>query len=387
MHEVIVAKPPRRLKRTLAPEPEVKDFSIMGKMKRLVLSGLILVLWGDFVPCGAATVTVPLDPQPTFALSACWGPGGKLLMPAIRDGVVFVIDPAKGSVDRLARPGLGAREFNRPSRIACYDEGVVLGDNSFHLIWLDASLEPTDGIFLPGNPGTREPNVPLREDLGYIHNFDVIWHDGAVYISGTFRLKGELYKGVGKLLRRPLGVELLQDHYHDNPRWEDFNDYLQFSLRILASTGERLYYLYFDDKPILLDVTSGKPVELPEPLRVHLPSVRALSNAPLAQRTALLFSRVRQFHLPVGIWGWRGSLYLLSWRPRGDGLTWELWRRREDGSWGSPWEVPVEAPDLIVAPGPEAWAFVIKGPRTELGKQEVSAVRTIPAKTVEEASR
>ncbi len=350
--------------------------------------GLLLVLCSLWMPSGGSAATVEFDPAPTFAFSACWSRGGEVVMPALKEGVVFIVDPAEGTVDRLAHPGRGAEEFNRPARIACSDSGIVLGDGAFHLVWLDSSLEPTDGIFLPGNPGSPEPNVPLRDDLGYIGVYDLVWHEGALHVGGTFRLEEELYKGVGRLSRRPLGVDLLHDHYHDNPRWHDFSGYLNFSLRTLASVGERLYYLHFDGKPILLDVTSGEPVELPEPLRAALPSVRALSHAPMSERTALLFSRVREFRLPVGIWGWRGSLYLLSWKPRDEReeITWELWRRHGD-AWRGPWKVPIEAPDLVVAPGPETWAFVIKGVRAELGKQEVSAVETIPAETIVEALR
>lgn len=346
---------------------------------------LSILLFGLLPASPAAADTMRLDPQPTFALSACWSPGGKVVVPEIVQGVLFVVDPAAGTLERVARPGRGEKEFNRPSRVACHDEGVVLNDNGQHLVWLDRRMQPTEGLFMPGHP-VSDPETPLRDGLDYIAIHDLIVHQGSVFVGGTFRLDGELYKGVGRILRSPLGLDLLHDHYHGNQRWTHFSAYLSYSLRTLASAGDSLYYLYFDGAPILRDVTAGEPVALPEPLRGELPSLLELDLHQGPERTSLLFSRVRQLRLPVGIWGWRGSLYLLSWRQGEGGLEWELWRRHGDG-WRGPWKVPLEAPDLVVAPGPEAWAFVIKGERTDPGKQEVSAIQTIPAARIEEALR
>lgn len=348
-------------------------------------SALAIVSFGLCLPPGSVAGTMRLDPQPGFALSACWLSGGKVVIPEIQQGVLYLVDPVEETLERIARPGRGAKEFNRPAAVACSDDGLVLDDNGWHLVWLDRRLEATDGVFLPGHP-VSDPATPVREGLEYLAVHDLIVHEGSVHVSGTFRLEGELYKGVGRISRRPLGVDLLHDHFHGNPRWTHFSAYQSFSLRTLASAGGTLYYLYFDRTPILLDVTSGEPVELPEPLRGALPSLLALDTRPLPERTGLLFSRVRQFRLPVGIWGWRGGLYLLSWRPGEAGLTWELWRRHE-GGWRGPWALPISAPDLVVAPGLDAWAFVIKGARTEYDHQEVSAIETIPAARIEEALR
>lgn len=324
-----------------------------------------------------------LDPQPSFALSACWIPGGKVVIPEIQQGVLYVVDPIEETLERVARPGRGVREFNRPARVACSDDGIVIDDNGWHLVWLDRLLEPIDGVFLPGHP-VSDSATPVRDGVEYIAIHDLILHGGSVFVSGSFRLKGEVYRGVGRISRRPLGVDLLHEHFHGNPRWPHFSAYESFSLRNLASLGESVYYLYFDRTPVLLDVTTGEPLELPDPLRGTVPSLLALDASPGPERTGLLFSRVRQSRLPVGIWGWRGSLYLLSWRPGEAGLAWELWRRHE-GAWRGPWTLPIDAPDLIVAPGVDAWAFVIKGTRTERGKQEVSAIEIIPAARIEEA--
>lgn len=354
-------------------------------MKIWFAVSLGILMFGLGVPSRVAAGTLQLDPQPSFALSACWSRGGRLVIPEIQQGVLYVVDPAEGTVERVARPGRGTKEFNRPSRVACGDDGVVLNDNGWHLVWLDHRLEPTDGVYLPGHP-VSDPQTPVRQGVEYVAIHDLVIHQGSVVVGGSFRLNGELYKGVGRISRRPLDVELLHDYHHDNPRWTHFSGYHSFSLRTLASVEDSLYYLNYIETPILLDLTTGKPVELPEALRGELPSLLPLDTGATAESTRLLFSRVRQFRLPVGIWGWRGSLYLLSWRPGDDGLAWELWRRHE-GDWRGPWTVPVEAPDLVVAPGADAWAFVIKGVRTEPGKQEVSAVETIPAALIDEALR
>lgn len=343
---------------------------------------IVLIL---FMPPGSAADVVRLEPQPGFALSACWMPGGKVVIPEIVQGVLFVVDPVAGTVERVARPGRGTKEFNRPSRVACHDDGIVLNDNGQHLVWLDRAIRPTDGVFMPGHP-VSDPETPLRKGVDYIAVHDLIVHQGSVFVGGTFGLEGEFYKGVGRILRSPLGVDLLHDHHHGNERWAHFSAYLSFSLRTLASAGDSLYYLYFDGAPVLLDVTSGEPVALPEALRGELPSLLDLDHHQGPERTSLVFSRVRQLRLPVGIWGWRGSLYLISWRPGEEGLVWELWRRHGEG-WRGPWTLPVEAPDLVVAPGTDAWAFVIKGARTDPAKQEVSAIQTIPAARIEEALR
>lgn len=350
----------------------------------LCVTGFLVGL-GMSLPSDATAETVKLDPQPSFALSACWVPGGNLVIPEIQQGLLYVVDPSAGTVEQVARPGQGVLEMNRPARVACHDGGVVVDDNGWHLVWLDRRLEPVEGLFLPGRP-VWDPETPIEKGVEYVAVYDLIVHEGSVWASGTFSLDGDIFKGVARLSRRPFGVELRHDHYHGNPRWAHSSAYQSFSLRTLASEGENLYYLFFDETPVLLDVTSGHEVELPEPLRGKLPSLLAIDNRQVPERTSLLFSRVRQIRLPVGIWGWRGSLYLLSWLPTEEGVAWELWRRHE-GSWRGPWAVPVEAPDLVVAPGTDAWAFVIKGPRTDPGSQEVSAVETIPDTTIEEALR
>jgi hypothetical protein len=93
-----------------------------------------------------------------------------------------------------------------------------------------------------------------------------------------------------------------------------------------------------------------------------------------------LMAAIEKESMPVGLYGWRNSLYILSRTPTGHGTRWFLTsidptRRNSSATV----ELPVRANHVTVIPGLQDWAFIEKGPVKGYGIQEISRALFIPS--------
>lgn len=98
---------------------------------------------------------------------------------------------------------------------------------------------------------------------------------------------------------------------------------------------------------------------------------------------------VEDSDMPTGIYGWEGSLYVVSRKPDRGGTKWSLSKimvePENDGDLGelvSTMTLPTRANHLTVVPGPDKWALVEKGPVKGFTTQRIDTLRFIPSSLV-----
>jgi len=93
------------------------------------------------------------------------------------------------------------------------------------------------------------------------------------------------------------------------------------------------------------------------------------------------YERVEEMSVPVALYGWQGTVYVLTRRPRqvGPGTRWTLYGLDPATAErvGDPWELPLDdAHHLTVVPGREHWFFVLMGPMSPV-RRHISKMRVI----------
>lgn len=148
----------------------------------------------------------------------------------------------------------------------------------------------------------------------------------------------------------------------------------------ITSLGETGYYLSMNDGLRLYRQEKGK---IPEDISSTLPpGLRApkLPDWDHPQQFVDMMKRIERASMPVGLWGWYDSLYLLYRAPQGEGTRWTLYNidptRKHPQSSA---DLPISANHVTVVPGPKSWAIIEKGPVRAYGAQSISRVLFIPA--------
>jgi hypothetical protein len=84
--------------------------------------------------------------------------------------------------------------------------------------------------------------------------------------------------------------------------------------------------------------------------------------------------------VPVGLFGWKDSLYLLNRTRQGKQTHWVLYRIDPSGKLSTTQtDLPINANHVTVIPGPKTWAFIEKGPVLGYGAQDASRMLLIPS--------
>jgi hypothetical protein len=74
-----------------------------------------------------------------------------------------------------------------------------------------------------------------------------------------------------------------------------------------------------------------------------------------------VMASVEKSKMPVGLYGWKGFLYMLTREPEGQGTRWTIFKidpRREEVVGST--LLPTRASQLVVIPGPKRWAIIEK---------------------------
>lgn len=90
--------------------------------------------------------------------------------------------------------------------------------------------------------------------------------------------------------------------------------------------------------------------------------------------------------MPTGLYGWEHSLYLLWRKPEGAKTLWFLTRIYPNKPERTVL-IRTSANHLTVIPGPNAWAFVEKGPVRSWGEQNIDSILLVPAERIRSAFR
>jgi hypothetical protein len=164
---------------------------------------------------------------------------------------------------------------------------------------------------------------------------------------------------------------------------------------LIASLGDTGYLLFLDSgspglylnrkgsaelEPMdALDrLYSGKNGKKGSPL---LPSFIRPEDFPAVMRA------VERSSMPVGLYGWDDSLYVLFRSPDNGGTKWGLKKvNPETDRVVASFDIPTRANHLTVVPGPREWAFIEKGPVRGHKDQDVNSVLFVPTSRIKTAS-
>ncbi len=121
-----------------------------------------------------------------------------------------------------------------------------------------------------------------------------------------------------------------------------------------------------------------------EPLKAFPPGIvfnPVITTVKTPQDFVSLMITVEESEMVVGLYSWKGSLYVLARAPRGNGTRWTLSsidpiRDRYTGTV----VIPTNANHLTVIPGPDQWAFLEKGRVEDYGRQNIPTAFFVPAK-------
>ena len=168
------------------------------------------------------------------------------------------------------------------------------------------------------------------------------------------------------------------------PRYSAERLWYRLGFHYSTSIGRDAYFLRFGDQlriaryspdadgPVFLDA-------LPDEIRTA-PDLPAFETV---DEFVGLMDAVEAATMPVGLYGWKGDLYVL-WRQAGQtGQNWALSRidPERDELVGTI-QVPSDAHHLVAVPGPAHWAFVEKGRVEGFGVQKVESLQLVPASRI-----
>ncbi len=151
-----------------------------------------------------------------------------------------------------------------------------------------------------------------------------------------------------------------------------------------ASIGGNAYVLLFRGQPGIYESSPGaktlrrldyapkilQPVQLPE-FSSRLEFAAATMRA------------VEETSMPVGIYGWQGSLYVLYRQFDHEATKWVLHQvDPKSGKLLGRSDIEVDATHLMLIPGEKHWALVQKGPALRLGEERTEAIRVIDVSAI-----
>jgi hypothetical protein len=303
-----------------------------------------------------------------------------------QDGAIHVCDLQGRCARTVKHLGMGELDFTQPGDLVPWKGGFVLDSASLHLLWLDAELRPTKGWLLPRRINHPDAKAVVG-DRGPLQEVTV-WQvaplsDQAVVVTGDYLDAKGWRHGVARLEGKdPLRLTVLSERRVDDPHYL----YELHQRPSLVNAGDAVYELRFGDAPSLERVLpTPEHVALPKPFGARLPPLTGMGGRDGYLR---LFGKLRTLPLPAAIRGWQNGLYLLTWTPRGGELDWDLWRWGAPG-WRGPLRIPApaQARDVLMAPGPNHWAFIFKPAPTTPEAQGVLGFRLMDSAEIERRLR
>lgn len=359
---------------SLHPIPRISVLSAL--LMAALLTGIAGVAEASSAP--VASGDLQLEPRPLWVSSAAWSLDGTslLVVDALESRVVAY--PVGGGGGRPVEIGSSDdRAVLRPSILHAIDGSYLLEEEDALIVRLDGDFRVTGSydLLVDGKGAGRSITgmyywVPLSGDeiLGFAEIELAAAGEKARAVSAFVRVP----------LSRPADFAVLDTVEHDDPA----RDYYRVGYPYLAAVAGRGYYLLMDRQPSLVAVGgetagSGTPFAAALPaevaLRPELPSGRAPGGV------KQLFDALGAAEIPVGLYGWGGTLYLLSRTAAEPARLTLTAYSPSDGSQGGSVVLPVSPPHPLVVPGSPEWAVVLKGSVEGLGKQRTERVVMVPA--------
>ena len=316
-----------------------------------------------------------LTPGPGWTVSGAWTSDGKdlLLVDTKSKRVLRYSGDGKPQGSIPATESARLENFS-PARIAVRDNSELLLEMvSGRFVALDRSYTPN-----------RRKNFlaeGVRDGVQVTSTFS--WN-----IAGTDVISLSDLKGPGSTEWRtafvripfdePAGFSILQPLPKDTTR-----DILRLGYNFVATVGTTAYILTFDDGARIYRNVKGStdlvPLSaFPEDFELTpiLPRVTRLDFP-------VVMAAMEKTAMAVGLYAWKGDLWVLTRRPEGNATRWELIRINPDRDQvlGTA-VIPTRANHLTVVPGSLGWAFVEKGPVRAFEDQDIKTYLYVPASRI-----
>lgn len=313
------------------------------------------------------------------------------------DGNLLIVDFVAQQLVEVGLPGLSVGAVSgtagedlkhlRPEAIRAFDGGLLVRQSSprqFVELNDQLGIQPGPAYQVTGRPradGRRVESVWLFEPRGR----DLVTCSD-VYLGAGDPSKYENW--ITALVRIPLDQPAAFETLYEF----GYNDRTalgcRLALPVVANLGDRSYLLALGDVPKIYEARSGAP---PRELTVF-PQEFAISPTlpadPGRDEVAFVYGLLEQATMPVGLFGWEGSLYLLSRSPAQRGSDWWL-TRIEPAAGGNAdslagtVQLGTHAEHLLVVPGDPYWSLVEKGPvATSYMDQDITGIVAVPAERI-----
>jgi hypothetical protein len=309
--------------------------------------------------------------RPTWAFSGVWGPDNTLLLVDVlrNDVKVYSVDGAfQGTVAKQFRD----EKFSKPMIIQAapgLPGQFWLEDEDGRFVLLDGRYRIRKVVDL--GELAKGPQGELRAVYQWVPT------DSEFFIFGDIS-KGDA--GTSAFLRvpidRPQQFQIIDQVGLEDPG----RRFYLLGMPFLAAAQGSPYYLFMGRQPYLtspgwkrMSFTLGKGRPIIE--RPQLPEERGR----LAAR-AIFGALEESTGLPSGLFGWKGSLYVLM-RTQAAWYLLKVDPKSGRSLWH--WRIDSTAKHLTVIPGEEYWAFVEKGRVEEAGLQEIPSFLRVPAKSLD----
>lgn len=358
-------------------------------VRRMAVVALALALGagaaGDLLAAPACTRT-PYALDTVRAMSAAPSPDGHLLVLDLRDRQVVKVDLPDGSSGPLAGVAAETLGSQRLEAIYGFDGGLLVRRaGTRDLVELDGRLgiKPGPSYRVTGTPGDDGSSVESVFILAAAGRDVVACSD--LYLGGADRKRKENWRTV--VVRIPLdapaGFAVLHEFDPDDRSALG----CRLALPLVATVGDRSFFLALEDVPRIYELRPGaeaRPLTA-FPERFAFSPTLATTD-PDRKEIPEIYGVLERAAMPVGLFGWEGSLYLLTRSPAADrGTDW--WLTRIDPATGpgaadtlaGTARLATGAHHLMVVPGDPYWALIEKGPVEAYDDQSITGIVAVPA--------
>jgi hypothetical protein len=161
--------------------------------------------------------------------------------------------------------------------------------------------------------------------------------------------------------------------------------FYQLGNQYIAALGETGYILRMDPEMSIVRNDSGSDALVP--LEAFPPGSRQLAPLPHIHSfkdANAIFGKVEQMTMPVGLFGWKDYLYVVSHNPRDAAASWRITKidPLQDKVIGYS-SIPAIAAHLTIIPGPINWSFVERAHVKAFGDAPASTMLNVPSGLIE----
>ncbi|MGA8810564.1 MAG: hypothetical protein WB973_22045 [Thermoanaerobaculia bacterium] len=316
-------------------------------------------------------MTAQIDSGPIWVSRAIFDQSEEhLIVPDPGTGRIYVYGLDGRILRRIANPGRGALEFEKPNLPFLIGDKFLIAASPYRWIWLNAALEPVSGWSLEWDEQLNPTLAALAPydvaigaknlyAIGAVQKQDATWSDWGVF---EVPLNGHTARQIA-----PISKDVAERSFYLNPPSN------------LAACGNSVYLLEMGDTVSLEQVA---------------PTIRTVGDVPFEFRKRPVLPAFERDSLPLRKMAVRHSaaaegvyctdeshLLLLAHRPReGEGVQWLVYPIDVlKNHVGAPVELPTNAGEVIFVPGKKRWAVLEKGEMKRVGIQPLTRIVVFPA--------